>query len=445
MKKIFKPLVITVFALANLLTPAFAEDMDVFKYNPASSVPPIFKEGALKIPQNFTTDHSIKVLIYPHTLKNDWRHGVPDDASRIKFQSEADIIFKSGSKQIKSKDVEFRYSTKGIVAVIGGKSQTLSNNIEFQASAKPIKVLRFNNESKSNSYFGTFELYIEDGKLNLVNTIDIENYLLGVVPSESISSWPIDALKAQALAARSYALYHLLAGKIAKRWDVDDTARFQVYTGISHRTPSTDQAVIETKGEVVTYENKVIVAFFHSYSGGFTDSAKNIFGSDTAAYCGQAEEIFTRDHLRENISKSSQWIVEWRKPWTKQKMIQDLKNRADTKELFKNFDIDGGLEFNITDLNENYDSIKEIELIQGQNIASMTFRAFRAGLSWTNFNGYHYYLEDETAQNVTIRGYGWGHHVGLSQWGAFMMSKYFGRSYKDIISHYYQNTKIKKI
>lgn len=444
MKKIFKPLALTVFALANLLTPAFADEMDVFKYNPASHVPPIFKEGALEIPQNITSEQNIRVLIYPHTLKNDWRHGVPDDASRLKFQSETEIIFKSSNKQISSKNIEFRYSAKGIVAIINGKAQTLGSNISFTAS-KPIKVLRFGNESKSNTYIGTFELYIEDSKLNLVNTVDIENYLLGVVPSESISSWPIDALKAQALAARSYALYHLLAGNFAKKWDVDDTARYQVYTGINHRTPSTDKAVLETKGEVVTYNDKVIVAFFHSYSGGFTDSAKNIFASDTAPYCGAAEEIFTREHLKENIAKGSHWIIEWKKPWAKSKIIGDLQKREDTKELFKNFEISGGLQFNVTDLNENYDSVRTVELIQDEKVVPMNYRQLRAALNWSNFNGYHYYFEDETPTDVVIKGYGWGHHVGMSQWGAFMMSRYFGKNYKDIIYHYYQNTEIKKI
>lgn len=446
MKKLFRKLCTTVFATASLLT--YADEMDVFRHNPSSSIPPVFNEGSLAIPQGITKTSDIRVHIFPHTLTNDWRHGVPDDASRVRVEAVDEITFKSGSTSFKAKSVEFNISTSKIIAKFANKNLTLNSPVHFESrndTKNPIKILRFKNEAKSNSYIGKFEIYTNEEKLNIVTTIDLENYLLGVVPSESVPTWPLEALKAQALAARSYALYHLLSSSKTKKWDVDDTARFQVYTGVSHRQAGTDKAVSETAGEVITYNKKVIVAFFHSYSGGFTDSAYNIFGSSDAPYCDKSEEIFTRDHLKENISKSSQWIVEWKKPWSKETMIKDLKNRADTKELFSKFRVSSDLQFNVTQLNENFDSINEVELIQGDQIVAMNFRKLRAALNWTNFNGYHYYLEDETPTNVTIKGYGWGHHVGMSQWGAFMMARYFDKNYKDIIHHYYHDTEITQI
>lgn len=443
MKTLFKKSIVTLFSLLTL-----ASEYDVFIHNPASSLPDNFKnQTMIEIPSILVGNTKyLRVMIYPHTLKNDWRHGLPDDATQFQASSSSEFTVASGDTALKAKNFKFRYLDANTIEVAANnKVFQLISPLTFNAKNTPIKIIRVKNEDKSHSYLGNFKLHTKAKGLELVNTIDLENYLLGVVPSESMPTWPLEALKAQALAARSYALYHLLASNPNKDWDVDDTARYQVYSGIDYRFGSTDRAVKETAGEVITYDKKVIVAFFHSYSGGFTDSAQNIFDSNTAPYCDQSEEIFTREHLKENISKSSWWIIEWTKNWSKENMITALKNREDTKELFKNFQPNEGLSFNVTKTNENYDSVNEVELIQNENIVTMNYKKLRAALNWANFNGYHYYFEKEDMQNITIRGYGWGHHVGMSQWGAFMMSKYFKKNYRDIIYHYYKDTEILKI
>ncbi|EQC46240.1 SpoIID/LytB domain-containing protein [Bacteriovorax sp. Seq25_V] len=436
-----KLLLLTLLGL--LSSTLFAND-EVFLQNSSSSIPPNFERGTLPIPEDTQALKNIRVLIFPHTLKNDWRHGVPDNATTFKIKSPDSVIITDNKISQKITDATITFKNKTIYATVGKKKISFNSPITFTAK-RPILIERLGNETKSNSYYGKFKVGINESGLYIVNTIDMENYLLGVVPSESSASWPIESLKAQALAARSYALYHLLNTKTNKDWDVDDTARYQVYTGINHRKPSTDKAVNDTAGEVITYNGEVIVAFFHSYSGGYTDSAKNIFGSNEAPYCDISTEVFTRDHLRENLSKSSQWIVESRMVWKKSEIIKKLKERADTAQRFKNFDINGELSFNILTTNVNFDSARDFELIQGDNREEIYFRDFRAALGWSNFKGYHYYFEDETPTEVTIKGYGWGHHVGMSQWGAYMMSKYFDYKYDDIIKHYYHNIEITKI
>ena len=125
---------------------------------------------------------------------------------------------------------------------------------------------------------GTYRDVIEyrpglSGGVTAVNKVELENYVRGVVPLESPASWPLEALKAQAVAARSYAL-GTGGGPI---FDHYDTVASQVYGGYSAEQPSTNRAVAQTRGEVLRSGGRVIVAYFHSTSGGHTENNENIF------------------------------------------------------------------------------------------------------------------------------------------------------------------------
>jgi stage II sporulation protein D len=115
------------------------------------------------------------------------------------------------------------------------------------------------------------------GGVTAVNRVELENYIKGVVPLESPASWPIEALKAQAVAARSYAL-GTGGGPI---FDHYDTTASQVYGGYSAEQARTNRAVAKTRGEVLRHRGKVIVAYFHSTSGGHTEDNENIFTGST--------------------------------------------------------------------------------------------------------------------------------------------------------------------
>ncbi|HEX2360347.1 MAG TPA: SpoIID/LytB domain-containing protein [Solirubrobacterales bacterium] len=112
------------------------------------------------------------------------------------------------------------------------------------------------------------------GRLNAINAVDIESYLRGVVAEESPSSWPLEALKAQAVAARSYALTTGVGGN---GFDAYDDTRSQVYGGIAAEAARTDQAVSGTANEVVLYNGTVAETFFMSTSGGHTENNENSF------------------------------------------------------------------------------------------------------------------------------------------------------------------------
>jgi stage II sporulation protein D len=136
--------------------------------------------------------------------------------------------------------------------------------------------------NKGASYRDVIELRRgASGGVTAVNKVRLENYIRGVVPNESPASWPLEALKAQAVAARSYAL-GTGGGAV---FDHYDTTASQVYGGYSSEHARTNRAVARTAGEVLRHDGKVIVAYFHSTSGGHTENNENIFiGQDQLPY-----------------------------------------------------------------------------------------------------------------------------------------------------------------
>lgn len=129
---------------------------------------------------------------------------------------------------------------------------------------------------KGRWYRGEFIVYNRGGNLTVINHVDIEDYIKGVVPSEMPSSWNYEAHKAQAIAARSYALANL--GKRANGgYDLKDTPEDQAYGGASAESVRTNQAVSETKGIVLIYDLKIIPAYYSASAGGQTCSSSDVW------------------------------------------------------------------------------------------------------------------------------------------------------------------------
>lgn len=386
---------------------------------------------------NRRKDGQIRVKIFPHTLKNDYLHGRRDIKTEVKLRGKGIVL---NGKKLERLDL--RIQRGAILATAPGLSERVES-FEFD-TATPVQVLRKNNEDKSHSYIGNMKVMVYEGGIMIINTLKLETYLRGVVPKESVHTWPLEALKAQALSARSYAYYHV---KTSRRtyFDVDDTARFQVFAGISAAEDSTDQAIKETKGEVLTHDGKVITAFFHAYSGGRTDSAKNIFGRGVD-YCLGAPEIFSRDELRAELPERSHWIIEWTTdPLSKKDLLRTFKNSNQTSQTVTS--LNQSLDYQIIEqeIDPLFESVKTLRLDQRGTTADINFVKVRSSIGWSEFPAYHFRLDQNTNAAVTFKGHGWGHHVGMSQWGAMMMAKNYGKTYREILEHYYHDIKIENL
>lgn len=173
----------------------------------------------------------------------------------------------------------FPYSIKAygnsIAIKVKGKYYDCSTNAIFINNPESKGFLA----TKKRWYRGDIVIYNIQGTLTVVNSLPLEEYLMGVVPSEMPSKWNVEAHKAQAIAARSYALANLNK-RGSRGYDLKDTPHDQAYGGASSETPQTTRAVLSTRGEVLTYDNKIIPAYYHAASGGKTNSAGEVWNHD---------------------------------------------------------------------------------------------------------------------------------------------------------------------
>jgi stage II sporulation protein D len=148
------------------------------------------------------------------------------------------------------------------------RPRALPGPLVFSPGAAPLAV-------RGRTYRGTFRVTASGSRLRLVNTVGLESYLWGVVPSEMPDRWPAAALQAQAVVARTYALRHLHTGD----FDLYPDTRSQVYGGISAESPTTSDAVNQTAGEIVLYKGRPANTFFYSSSGGKTADVQDVWPS----------------------------------------------------------------------------------------------------------------------------------------------------------------------
>ena len=183
---------------------------------------------------------------------------------------------------------------------------------------------------KGYRYYGGFRYErISGGDLTVVNIVDLETYIKGVVPYEMSSSWPLEALKVQAVCARSYAYINIHSGKhTSYHFDVCNTTDCQAYYGAGTNSSSyqaterTDQAVDETAGEYAWYDGQVIEAFYSSSHGGASESVYNVWGTSLEQYpylCG-VEDPYEADMASKNSYSS------WTVSYTSSELAQRLEN-----------------------------------------------------------------------------------------------------------------------
>ncbi|MEA5084534.1 MAG: SpoIID/LytB domain-containing protein [Lachnospiraceae bacterium] len=347
------------------------------------------------------------------------------------------------------------------------------------------------------SYRGIIEFGRYNGsKITAVNVVDLDDYLYGVVPSEMPSSWEKEALKAQAVAARSYAVTSMSV-HIKSGYNVCDNTNCQVYMGYGQEKASTNLAVDETSGIAAYYNGQPINAVFCSSSGGSTDDAGNVWAYDIP-YLKAVPEIneegvstwtrtFTAEQLKtilagkginvgniKNVEITSvgaygrvQAITitgnSGTKVLTKEETRTIFSGTAEGSLKSRLYTINGKGGVNITNSTttanstvsvQNSDSVTKINLensyvlgsggnsILGSKISSPY--AISGGNevsaietnSTTTTNNFSTYSGSISADTFVFTGKGLGHGVGMSQYGANGMAKQ-GYTYKEILKHYY--------
>lgn len=274
------------------------------------------------------------------------------------------------------------------------------------------------------SYTGSLIFHNEKGLMNVVNVLPLEEYLVGIVASEMPKDWPAESLKAQAVVARTYAMYQRRgrsSGWSGSIYDVESTVSDQVYRGNVINDRSVRSAVENTKGEFLTLDGKLLKTFFSSTCGGRTESAKNVWNEEYKLptfedpYCSRAP------HMKWNYSIS------------KAELIQKLKNAGFSAQSIDDIKIErrpGNPRAAIIQIDIGDETIvfqgSEFRKLIGYNLIKSTW--FDAKISFGD---------------VRFSGRGYGHGVGMCQWGAKGMAE-AGKSYQQILSYYYPGVRIEK-
>jgi stage II sporulation protein D len=322
----------------------------------------------------------------------------------------------------------------------------------------------------AHHYRGGILIAAKNNQLNLIDYVSLEDYLRGVVPREVMASWPLAALRAQAIAARTYAISSL-GRHVNNGFDLCPTDHCQVYGGMDAEKESTDIAVTSTSGEVITYHGKVISAVYHSSSGGYTLDPATVWN-------------FSSPYLKP--------MVDWDQnapytQWNRYMNWEDLQGLVMhyypalgrlQRVSSLSYGQDGTL-LKITlrgDLAENTISGEQFRALAGLPSVKVQIGVIYGPAPFINLwlvpNSLYpqslmasnevpgliadvltppwdlpdpwSWLQDKEPIRMVLRGSGWGHGVGLSQWGAKGMAD-AGYNERQILEHYYPGATVTDI
>ena len=330
---------------------------------------------------------------------------------------------------------------------------------------------------KQALYRGTFELTKVEAKNNLfsiINVLDLTSYLRGVVPNEMPSYFGLEALKAQTVTARNYILRP--RDKNFYNFDVCDSVACQVYFGANTEDELADGAILETNNIVALYNGELILALYSSTAGGYTESYENAFSDpgtknfpavslpylkgvpDNKSFTPLTKEEDAAKFYKsepstfDNKSSYFRWTKEWTQEELSDSLKQNLKKQSTTgfvtPALTKEEDFGIVQDIQVTKrgvsgkiVSMNIITDKGVFTVQKELVIRRSFCKDGKALPSANVV-FEFQKDDEgNIEKITAYGGGYGHGVGMSQWGAGMMNT-LGYSYDKILQHYYSGISI---
>ncbi len=256
-----------------------------------------------------------------------------------------------------------------------------------------------------------------DKGLDVVNWVDLEEYLYSVIGGEMDSGWPQEALKAQAIAARTYALYKRNEQRNNPTYDLGDSPdRWQIYKGVISESPSIYAAVDATAGKVLTHNNEIILSVFHACSGGHTENVEDVWGNPLA-YLRAVQDY------DQNISACN-----WERTFTSNEISSRISGVGNVTDM-------------IAEALSPFRSVKSLRIVGDKGTRVLKGEQVRTALKLrsTRFN-----ITKGANGSFVLQGLGFGHGLGMSQWGAYNLARQ-GANHLQILGHYYQGVALTPI
>ena len=262
---------------------------------------------------------------------------------------------------------------------------------------------------------GNMEFIKKDNSgLMVINYIDLEDYIKGILYHEVSHYWPIEALKAQAVVCRTYALNQMQENR-SKDYDVTADIYSQVYGGRTSERHRTNEAVEATRGEVLTFEGDIFPAYYHATCAGHTEDASLLWNIDIPPLKGVVC----------NYCKNSPHF-KWHTVLSTQEVGDALAKSEYKIKAIKDILIDG---------KDKSGRIINLKLVSDEKNIKVPAKDFRNIIGPNILKSTNFKVKVEE-DDVVFEGFGWGHGVGLCQWGAYFMAKE-GNTYQQILEYYY--------
>jgi stage II sporulation protein D len=264
------------------------------------------------------------------------------------------------------------------------------------------------------AYRGRLEVHRLNGGLTAVNVVDLEDYLQGVVKDEIPPGWPAEAAKAMAVAARTYAV-HRLQQNPGALFHLRATTASQVYGGAGNEDARTSWAVQETRGKILTFGGEPVAAFYHSCSGGTTEDAVDVFGLSFDTVVG----------VRDDFSLGCPHVL-WVERLTPAQIERSLAQAGHRVSAIRDIQ---------ALVRSRTGRIMQIAIDHRAGRLTLEGRRFREAVGNDIIRSTDFEVRSDS-KSFTFVGRGWGHGVGLSQWGAKEMAD-LAYQHQDILKFYY--------
>ena len=298
------------------------------------------------------------------------------------------------------------------------------NNREFGSNVKIKPAENSLIKIDKRDYRGSVEILRDDkGGLLVINELNVEEYLKGVLNEEISAKWHPESIKAQAVVARTYALYQKENRK-DNPFHMEATTTDQVYGGVRREDERTNKAAKDTQGIVLTYEGKLAKVFYHSISGGITEDVTDVWGGEGNNYLKSIKCDFDKD------APNYQWETE-----IDAVDLEMLLSRNGIK-------VDGILSIEPVSFTSS-GRVSELQIRHKNGIEKISGVNFRKIIGYETIRSTLFRIKEGEGSFI-FYGKGSGHGVGLCQWGAKGMAEK-GYSYIDILKYYYPGIEIKKI
>lgn len=322
-------------------------------------------------------------------------------------------------------------------------------------SGRPIKI-------NNKRYRGYLSFAFVDNQVAVINNVNLEEYLYGVVPREMPSTFAYEALKAQAVAARSYAVTSVIRNK-DKEFDLYDTVSSQVYGGFDAERDNVSKAVDETRAQVLISDGNLVNATYSSSNGGFTADANDVWGAKYKYLVSKEDkysinepnynwnfEISVSD-LLSGLKKQGYKINNINQVYIKENNASNRVKTVAVKDGANEIIIENTKFKNAIGSNKFKSSMYKIDY-QNNNVNQVKEEA-KEDITVVYQDNVVIFIdnteEDDKSNNlissntdkIKISGHGWGHGVGLSQWGANNMAK-AGLKYDEILKFYYDGAEL---